>query len=625
MNKLIHLLKKSKVLLPCLMLVTSVTPVHACIPCLVVADWAWYAATTTAAATTAAGAAVGAIGGKITSNVHDARLFTDEDYWDKQRNIDIIWTQNNAKQYKKYLNSFNDNDRAKKMYDTLADITINIDEFAFPYTLEPADALRLIYNKTQTINQDEQIIGPNTNSKQFIEYYAKLITASVATKYLNSKNNFEFTELTQKVSEKSKEVLEYILNIKMIFAVRTPLFMGGGISTHYYGRQSYLQMINSLTNCIDIGTYSDTKHSCGYKLNEYDIDMYDPHNHNHDLSNYDLPKYLSRLIDETVRNYNVDQNPIGEASDTVSTGGPAGGDDPGKNNIPTTIYTDQSSNSTQVKLMSKMFVVNGRLYMLTPDYIRNEEEVSRWANTNGGNIIVPQEFDKDDPTTHPNTIEITGFVCGGGGFCCTTQDSSRERHAELNGDGWSYSGGVRNGQPYGIGIMRYANGDRYIGEWANGQRTNGEIYYINGGSYEGEWLNDLPHGNGEMTYANGDRYIGGWANGQRTGNGVMTYDNDIRYEGTWVDGQPNGHGIARYANGNIYDGVWVDGQQTGHGEMTYDNDDRYYGTWLNGQRTGNGVMRYANGDRYIGGWANGQQTGHGEMTYDNEYALRTEG
>ena len=42
MNKLIHLLKKTRVLLPCLMLVTLVTPVHAFAPSLllpIVAEW----------------------------------------------------------------------------------------------------------------------------------------------------------------------------------------------------------------------------------------------------------------------------------------------------------------------------------------------------------------------------------------------------------------------------------------------------------------------------------------------------------------------------------------------------------------------------------------------------------
>ena len=203
MNKLIHLLKKTRVLLPCLMLVTLVTPVHAFAPLVaipllpIVAEWT--AVTSTVVAGTVAVE-------MITSDAHDARTFKDEYYWEKQKDINqVSINENNANQYKKYFNSFKDNDRAKKMYDTLADITIDVDELAFPYTLEPVDALGKIYSKSQTINEDELIIGPNENSKQLIEYYAKLITASVATYYLVIKKpNFEFTELNQKIAEKSE-------------------------------------------------------------------------------------------------------------------------------------------------------------------------------------------------------------------------------------------------------------------------------------------------------------------------------------------------------------------------------------------------------------------------------------
>jgi hypothetical protein len=531
MNKLIHLLKKPKVLLPCLMLVTLVTPVHAFAPLVVipllpiVAEWT--AVTSTVVAGTVAAK-------MITSDAHDARTFKDEYYWEKQKDINqVSINENNANQYKKYFNSFKDNDRAKTMYDTLADITIDVDELAFPYTLEPVDALGKIYSKSQTINEDELIIGPNENSKQFIEYYAKLITASVATYYLVIKKpNFEFTELNQKIAEKSKEVLAHVLNTKMTFGLNLTNALGGR-STHYYRNTSYLQMIKSVTNCVDINTFSDTIHACGYKLTQHSI-------YDEDNSNYDLPKYLSRLIDKTVRNYNFDQYLIGEASDTVSTGGSSGGDDPGENNIPTTIDTDQSSNCTKVRLMPKMFFLNGRLYIPTPDYIRNKEEVSRWANTNGGNIILPQGFDQDNPTTHPNKIEITGFVRGGGGFCCTTQDSSRGRPDE---------------EPY-----------------------NRVVIYTNGDIYSGQWANDNRNGNGIMTYANGDVYDGTWANGRPYGHGVMTYANGDVYDGHF----PYGHGVMTYANGDVYDGTWLNGRRNGNGVMTYANGESYEGKWTNG-------------------------------------------
>ena len=263
MNKLIHLLKKPKVLLPCLMLVTSATPVHASPAALIPVAGVVYSSTEMLMF------GVGLIfaGGTyvVYSNSHDPLKFLDEPYWDKQEDIREIYIANDAEQYNKYLTPFKYNDRAKKIYDDLADNDIDPDKKNSVYYPEPKQALTKIFTSAQTINQDEQTIGPNKNSKQLIENYARLITASVATQYLNSKNNFEFTELNQKIAEKSKEVLEYILNIKMTFGLSSPGLLYGEYTNHYYNI-SYLQLIRSLTNCLDITAFSRTPHSCGYKL-----------------------------------------------------------------------------------------------------------------------------------------------------------------------------------------------------------------------------------------------------------------------------------------------------------------------------------------------------------------------
>ena len=306
----------------------------------------------------------------------------------------------------------------------------------------------------------------------------------------------------------------------------------------------------------------------------------------------------NKLIDKNSEIYKKIMKYIGEILKTpegIAMEGSSGGDDPGENNIPTTIDTDQSSNCTKVRLMPKMFFLNGRLYIPTPDYIRNKEEVSRWANTNGVNILLPQGFDQDNPTTHPNNIEITGFVRGGGGFCCTTQDSSRGRPDEepynrvvSYTNGYTYDGEYANGNPNGHGIMTFPNGDRYDGQWRDGFR----------------------HGHGGMSYANGDVYDGQWRYGLRNGHGIMTYDNGDRYDGEWWDGNRNGHGIMTYANGDRYTGRWFRGDLR-RGQMRYANGDVYDGAWANGQRNGTGVMVYGNGERYDGAWLNGQRNGNG--------------
>lgn len=48
-------------------------------------------------------------------------------------------------------------------------------------------------------------------------------------------------------------------------------------------------------------------------------------------------------------------------------------------------------------------------------------------------------------------------------------------------------------------MIEYANGDRFEGNWRNGQRSDHGIYeYSNGDVYDGEWRNDLKEGHGKL-------------------------------------------------------------------------------------------------------------------------------
>jgi hypothetical protein len=108
------------------------------------------------------------------------------------------------------------------------------------------------------------------------------------------------------------------------------------------------------------------------------------------------------------------------------------------------------------------------------------------------------------------------------------------------------------------GIMLYANGDVYNGEWYNDLKHGpGVMNYANGDVYAGQWENDLKHRKGNMFYANGDKYNGQWLNDLINGTGTMTYANEDVYVGQWLNGFKNGTGTMTYANGDVYEGEWV--------------------------------------------------------------------
>ena len=60
----------------------------------------------------------------------------------------------------------------------------------------------------------------------------------------------------------------------------------------------------------------------------------------------------------------------------------------------------------------------------------------------------------------------------------------------------------------------------------------------------------------ETDFHNGDKYVGDVANGKRHGHGVYYYDSGDKYTGAWDNGKQTGHGVYIYANGDRYVGNW---------------------------------------------------------------------
>lgn len=66
----------------------------------------------------------------------------------------------------------------------------------------------------------------------------------------------------------------------------------------------------------------------------------------------------------------------------------------------------------------------------------------------------------------------------------------------------------------GRGIMDYADGSKYIGEFVNGEpKGKGACHYANGDKYEGMWDNHSPHGEGVMYFKSGLVYGAIWDHG----------------------------------------------------------------------------------------------------------------
>lgn len=176
-----------------------------------------------------------------------------------------------------------------------------------------------------------------------------------------------------------------------------------------------------------------------------------------------------------------------------------------------------------------------------------------------------------------------------------------------------------NGTLYGPGLVFYYSvGDRYLGEWVEGQQDGIGTFFSRTGVYVGEWRQGLQTGNGTAIYNNGNKYTGQFVNGFKEGYGKFSVSNGDVYTGYFVQGQRNGQGIEIFYTGERYVGQYEGDLQNGIGTAYYSiGAVKYVGEWLGGSPHGNGTYVALNGDRYEGSFRKGVITGPGTIYETN--------
>jgi hypothetical protein len=217
----------------------------------------------------------------------------------------------------------------------------------------------------------------------------------------------------------------------------------------------------------------------------------------------------------------------------------------------------------------------------------------------------------------------------------------------------------------GEGVLRYANGDMYNGQWCNDMRSGeGSLVFADGSSFVGQWREDaydhgslrasdgscipgwmLPHSISHQSRFNSHYtthiflYLppcaGVFAHGKieisSDGTSATLDETTLRQTKTSINiktvqgceytgsvdsrGRPHGHGSLVFAQGDRYDGEFEGGRRSGRGVYTYANGDVYTGMWKKDVREGEGVLRYANGDVYNGQWCNDMRSGEGSLVF----------
>ena len=126
-----------------------------------------------------------------------------------------------------------------------------------------------------------------------------------------------------------------------------------------------------------------------------------------------------------------------------------------------------------------------------------------------------------------------------------------------------------NGLKQGRGVLVMGNGNLYVGEFLDDKfHGEGHIQGASGNYFIGIWENNFKK-HGRYMYANGDSYVGEYANGGlRQGYGIESHASGLQYEGEWYNDKKHGMGKqvqfdplnAEHAREFkvVYEGLWVE-------------------------------------------------------------------
>ena len=95
-------------------------------------------------------------------------------------------------------------------------------------------------------------------------------------------------------------------------------------------------------------------------------------------------------------------------------------------------------------------------------------------------------------------------------------------------------------------------------KWTN---CHGTMTFTNGNKYVGEWKDGDLHGQGTYTWASSEsKYVGGFKDGKRHGQGTYTYANGDKYVGEFKNNKQHGQVTHTYADGTVVVSIFKKGK-----------------------------------------------------------------
>ena len=232
------------------------------------------------------------------------------------------------------------------------------------------------------------------------------------------------------------------------------------------------------------------------------------------------------------------------------------------------------------------------------------------------------EMDLEDHVSNKWKFGIIKYE-NGNKYIGQKKNNLREGFGILYYFGNKYEGEFKNNLMEGFGILYYNSGIKYEGEFKNNLMEGfGILYNLEGGIYEGEWKNGRREGYGIYYNMNKILYKGQWKNDIMEGFGIFNLsDEETRFEGEFKDGIKEGYGIEYTSDGSI-EGIWKEKKLEGFIIFKNNGHFLYKGERKNGKIEGYGIF-YSNGTKYEGEWKDDKREGYG--IYYSEDGSRFEG